>query len=543
MDSFASNKCSIKGTKLIYINGVQTKEADAVDAKILLHESLNYSNFDDYSIKPKATLIHNFDESFALDVLESVIQKMPDSFLTFLQLTDRYEAFRAFLGEKGRDYITPQDLGILYSKYIQNFDKDSHYAINRNELKFAYESVLENDFRVLAVSHSQGGLFMEDSFSDVITDKKHHFFVGFQIASPILYTDVTKSGYATLDQDMIIKPIPTRWSNINDLVVVSDPNDPSDEYLKHGILSTYLFDWEAKAKVFELLYETTSKIESNCPIALMDFTYSPNGMVVNFDATDPDRPSLTSVLYNWDFGDGKKEITTSKIISHTYENPGNYNVILTLTRPDGSLFWEQGTIQKEVIISGQIQGCSGTAFGKNHQNPDGSIGGFVANTATVSATSHIGSSVSVCGNSQILGVSRLVNSHYFITGLINNSVIIDSNISTNTSIDIVDSTVSRTKTLGEIIFFASYSSSLSDVSIGYINMEFHSGNSIIKNSNFFSQYDPDKHYLYATAQIFYSNIDGMNFVGLNAIIDIINNMVVYESFPQAYTGPLSGWPY
>ncbi len=74
-------------------------------------------------------------------------------------------------------------------------------------------------------------------------------------------------------------------------------------------------------------------------------------------------------------------------------------------------------------------------------------------------------------------------------------------------------------------------------------MEFHSGNSITKNSNFSSYYNPDEFLRYATAQIFYGNIDGMNFVGLNAIIDIINNMVVYESFPQAYTGPLSGWPF
>ncbi|WP_048057938.1 PIP-CTERM sorting domain-containing protein [Methanothermococcus okinawensis] len=73
------------------------------------------------------------------------------------------------------------------------------------------------------------------------------------------------------------------------------------------------------------------KVINNPPVA--DFTYSPTYPKVNkqviFNALSSyDKES--GINYSWDFGDGFNANTTNPIITHTYNNPGNYTVTLTV---------------------------------------------------------------------------------------------------------------------------------------------------------------------------------------------------------------------
>ena len=71
---------------------------------------------------------------------------------------------------------------------------------------------------------------------------------------------------------------------------------------------------------------------------------------VHFDATrptdygHPDCHSLDTQTYDWDFGDGRTQITTEPTISHNYLDGDTYNVTLTQTNSVG----EQIIITKEV---------------------------------------------------------------------------------------------------------------------------------------------------------------------------------------------------
>lgn len=73
--------------------------------------------------------------------------------------------------------------------------------------------------------------------------------------------------------------------------------------------------------------------------------------------------------------------------------------------------------------------CDGAA-GKNHTNPNGSIGGFVANTATVSRTVTIDTLSEVCdlakisGNAQIKGKTEILGS----TEISGNAIVADSRL-------------------------------------------------------------------------------------------------------------------
>ena len=40
--------------------------------------------------------------------------------------------------------------------------------------------------------------------------------------------------------------------------------------------------------------------------------------------------------YHWNFGDGQTSDSPGRTVTHTYENPGSYEVTVTVTDPDGN---------------------------------------------------------------------------------------------------------------------------------------------------------------------------------------------------------------
>ena len=66
-----------------------------------------------------------------------------------------------------------------------------------------------------------------------------------------------------------------------------------------------------------------------------NFTFwppAPNlGDVVIFNASGSDDPDGNITSYTWDWGDSTSNVTTNKVITHTFSAAGNYNVTLTVT--------------------------------------------------------------------------------------------------------------------------------------------------------------------------------------------------------------------
>lgn len=94
---------------------------------------------------------------------------------------------------------------------------------------------------------------------------------------------------------------------------------------------------------------------------IVDLTYlqddNSSPLKINFDAsltTDSDNDSLT---FAWDFGDGKKAFTYSKLISHVYGSPGVYSVTLkTADKWNGADTLQQNIAVKPLTGVSKLEG-------------------------------------------------------------------------------------------------------------------------------------------------------------------------------------------
>jgi hypothetical protein len=82
---------------------------------------------------------------------------------------------------------------------------------------------------------------------------------------------------------------------------------------------------------------TTDRIYACCEDPVPCFTVTPNdakcvGTTITFDASFSYDPDDTTLTYDWDFGDG--ETGTGEIVTHSYDEGGDFTVTLTVTDND-----------------------------------------------------------------------------------------------------------------------------------------------------------------------------------------------------------------
>jgi PKD repeat protein len=124
-------------------------------------------------------------------------------------------------------------------------------------------------------------------------------------------------------------------------------DNPPNPVVTHVFTQNQTYTVTLNATTNVGLWNTTSKtISANLIIPpTADFTWSPpsplNNTVTTFDGSPTQRgwngtahPPITS--YRWDFGDGNITTVTTPTIGHTYLNPANYTVTLTVTDAQGS---------------------------------------------------------------------------------------------------------------------------------------------------------------------------------------------------------------
>jgi DNA-binding beta-propeller fold protein YncE len=90
------------------------------------------------------------------------------------------------------------------------------------------------------------------------------------------------------------------------------------------------------------------------PIASFTDTPATAGSPSSFDASaSTASPGRSVVGYDWDFGDGSSEVTTSPSTSHVYATANTYTVTLTVT--------DSADCSTEPIFTGQTASCNGSS--------------------------------------------------------------------------------------------------------------------------------------------------------------------------------------
>ena len=186
---------------------------------------------------------------------------------------------------------------------------------------------------------------MSDAFDQTSFADKRKYFSGFQIASPLATEMNSHFGHATHDKDRLINfirgtvgALPANISApqyLDNLYSGTAKDNFIEFFINHGIETTYLYDSTIKSQVIPKLISSAQLLESNCLKAVINYTK--NNLVVNFDSTDPEDPSVTGLIYSWNFGDGQSANTTSKTLPHAYTQAGTYNVSLTVTDESGAI--------------------------------------------------------------------------------------------------------------------------------------------------------------------------------------------------------------
>jgi PKD repeat protein len=363
------------------VNGIHTKRSSAVaDLEDLW--SLNINNEPglialDSKKNVETELSYNQNVSFLLDIAESAVQK-----LIIEKGVAKDDAWHIV--------YTALSLGNLSIIPLANFnlalldlldftlpslsELSNQESVTSEYLKSVIKKNLSNNKKLLIVSHSQGGLFVNSAYSDLISqnplylpvnktfNELNGLYRNFQIATPA--SSVLMPGTHLTNVYDFIRTVPDSLTpNISFAfpTLLQESRSLLERELNHSFSQTYLSQVGSLAvlrnKVSEVLVLEASKLISNCvgrPEA--HFTYSSragkppfaNPMLYDFDAstsTDPDEPPPgTSVpaIPDYDIVDFTWVIDGNNIrkgmrLLYFFQTEGWHTVQLTVTDATGNV--------------------------------------------------------------------------------------------------------------------------------------------------------------------------------------------------------------
>jgi hypothetical protein len=472
--------CSIKGTRIHYINGIGNSDKDVILARATLRK-----HFEEYPKDIDKTGIVSFDythnHTFGEidDFIESAAQDL-SSMAKVHQINISVED--AYVMVYSAIAVIPQAIPLLAPLRVWMFGKLLDFDLKAriiaeqkdvDNIESDFKKVLEGDSKLIIVSHSQGNFFTNRALEELQQDltfnysKYEKIISNVRFASPEARAVAYNSSFVLNDKDRILKVRVGDDVHNFDLIEPHPAFDlrESDKGMNHSFIQTYFFDLADEFQYTDqTLYNEHQSLTDlrefsidaidhsalslarhpNCPRAIINYTL--DDLMVNFDSTDPENPLVKDLIYIWSLGDGTEEKSiSSKTFSHLYPESGTYTVSLRVTDSLNTDFGEEAYMEKEITIGTDLRRCYG-APGKYHLNPNGMPGGFIADTAVVASTVTLNNNVSICGSTQVLGNSSIEASQIWQYSEVWDSTVIDSLITAD-SFHITDSIISNNSQL------------------------------------------------------------------------------------------------
>lgn len=267
--------CSQNGTEVIYTNGVLTGQIDAKREVDAIREiGINY--LIDPNEKVGYTLAYNSNESATQDFFESAVQLIGQysgsdhQYQYYSEIFNGIASVTELIGVATDTEAVTETLASLIRKEgaISPLAPDVDNAANK------YMVYLRANKKVLAISHSQGGFFVNQAYQEVQdkmgSDFNPKVFAAVEIAAPTNQV-LPRGTYRTWINDSIRFVPGAMTPNILDDIPRPASSDkvPLADRMGHGFLGIYLAGEgpqynPIKQQVIEGIHQAALTFASNC---------------------------------------------------------------------------------------------------------------------------------------------------------------------------------------------------------------------------------------------------------------------------------------
>ncbi|MEK6628161.1 MAG: hypothetical protein AABY53_06005 [Bdellovibrionota bacterium] len=229
--------CSQNGTLVTFTNGVDTSRKDASQIHLEKVKRLLPNSDIDKKGNVEYSLTYNFSAGLALDLYESQVQKTAEFFgISFIQ------AARLYSGLFTLPVVPiPEPLSLSAQIAMRliiaafNYKIEANYQETIDMHLSAWKDAFRDNKKIIAISHSQGGLFINDAYTQLMAEQpinKRSLFAMLQVATP---------ASSIVASDKNGKPMGSYLTNAEDFILSVpgrlNANIPLTEALKTEILA------------------------------------------------------------------------------------------------------------------------------------------------------------------------------------------------------------------------------------------------------------------------------------------------------------------
>ena len=260
--------CSENGTSIIYTNGLMTIEESAEKhLNAIMH--LNTPAELDADEDVEYILSYNSSEKFALDLYEAAIQKLKASIQEQLNIYEYYTSLEAGI------LLPSVEIQKWLLNYVQNnIQYPTQTVLDVSALVDDYQTSLDDSKKVISVSHSQGGLFVNQAYRELFSKREpsdKELFIALEIATPT--TEVAGNGlWRTSPNDLVIRAVRASSGALGANMPLLGPSEllvplenfVEKDFLYHGLLETYLGVYSLNQNIANAMHEAALMLGSNC---------------------------------------------------------------------------------------------------------------------------------------------------------------------------------------------------------------------------------------------------------------------------------------
>lgn len=235
----ASAACPVQETAVLYVNGIDTTEESAKKSIGMIEEKVSYAP----GVNPDCIIYdyaYNTNEPLFADFLEAALQKVDEQGIStsdfwhfFLRHTS--PTLSILFDATIADYYDNSNALIDFGEFVLGDQKAEHLAKYREHLAF--------NRRVILVGHSQGSLYANEEWDELIPSEQGSVHI-IAVATPADHVG-SDGPYTTLEEDGVAK-----WLFPFALPANAQNEEPCESaWICHGFKESYMSGSNSRERI------------------------------------------------------------------------------------------------------------------------------------------------------------------------------------------------------------------------------------------------------------------------------------------------------